>query len=337
MKCQSDKGIALTQKEVRTMWPFRRKKNTSKKEYSVKNVTRRDNFLDVDSIGFSGRFTTSQDRRYTIAWCDADKASGQGGFREKGEGRYVLLDDDKVILRGRMQRPNDGHVANNGTFVLCDWMFGEGMRGTFYAIDRQGRVLMKKLFRANLYNNGISPDGRFALCQTCNSDNTDSNILSLFDLRDDTILWQKQPESGWADAYEFNLEKGFILLVYRNLGRFAYDILGEFLDEERWRTERIKGANGFELSAIAGERFQSLDKDLDANTGAEILSLLEKALQRGLNDHPKEQAKVYRTMGEVFEALGRSRKASEHYERALRLNPKVGVRRKLEALKRGNA
>jgi hypothetical protein len=319
------------------MLPFGRKKNSSEKGSFVKNVTKRGSFLDIESIGFSGLFTTSPSGRYTIAWCDADKASGRGGFREKGEGRYVLLDNDKVILNGKMQRPNDGHVADNGTFVINDWMFGEGTKGTFYAVDRQGSVLMRKLFRANLHNNGISPDGRFALCQTCKSDNTDSSMLSLFDLLDGEILWQKQPESGWADAYEFNLEKGFIYLVYRNLGKFAYNLLGEFLDEERWQTERIKGANGFELSAIARERFQSLDKDVDPNTCSEILSLLEGALQRGLDDYPNEQAKVYRTMGEVFEVLGERSKAAEHYERALRLNPKVGVRRKLDALKKGNA
>ena len=222
------------------MWRFRRKKESSKEESHVRNVTRRGSFLDIESIDFSGLFTTSPSARYTIAWCDTDEASGRGGFREKGRGRYVLLDNDKMILRGRMQRPNDGHVADNGTFVMNDWMFGEGMKGTFYAIDCQGNVVTRKLFQANLYNNGISPDGRLALCQTCNSDNTDSGILSLFNLSGGKILWQKQPESGWANSYEFDLEKGLIYLVYMNLGKFAYNLMGEFLDEERWQTERIR-------------------------------------------------------------------------------------------------
>jgi len=240
-------------------------------------------------------------------------------------------------LSGKMQRPNDGRVADNGTFVLNDWMFGEGLKGTFYAIDRQGNVVTRKLFQANLFNNGISSDGRFAVCQTCNSDNADSGILCFFDLLAGAILWAKPPESGWADSYEFDVEKELLYLVYMDVGKFVYNFSGEFLDSERWQTERIKRANGFELSAIARERFQSLDKVVNTETGEEILTLLEQALQRGLDNYPNEQAMVYRTMGEVFEALGEKLKAIEHYERALRLNPKVGIKRRLDTLRKGSA
>lgn len=275
----------------------------------------------------------SPNGRYALAWCDA-QFGGRDGLKVVEEGSFVLREPHKVITRGKIQRPNHGNVANNGTIVINDMMFGKGGMGTFYALDRQGNVLLKKLFQANLWNNGISPDGRFAVCQTCNSDNADGNVLTFFDLLTGKILWQKQPETSWADSYEFDLEKEIIYLVYRDKGKFAYSFSGEFIDAERWQAERIKQASGFELHAIARERFQNLDKYVDPNVGKEILSLLEKALQRGLDNYPEEQARIYRTMGELFEMLGEEPKAIESYERALRLSPKVGVKRKLEALKK---
>jgi len=62
-----------------------------------------------------------------------------------------------------MARPNDGKVADNGTFIFNDWGFGDGLKGTFRAFDSLGQNLIVRRFRANLLNNGISFDGRFAV------------------------------------------------------------------------------------------------------------------------------------------------------------------------------
>ena len=46
--------------------------------------------------------------------------------------RYLLLEGSAVTIEGRIQRPNDGKVADNGAFILNDWMFGDALQSTFY-------------------------------------------------------------------------------------------------------------------------------------------------------------------------------------------------------------
>lgn len=265
----------------------------------------------------------SPDGKYTLGWRD---------------GSYVLLDGDEIILQGKIERPNDGKVADNGTFILNDWMSHEELNGTFYAFDIQENTLVKKEFQANLFNNGLSNDGKYAVCQTANSDNDDGNTLNLFDLSTGEHLWQRHPECGWGDSYEFDTKEQLIYIVNKDLGKFAYNFVGEFLDSERWHKasieDAIKQPDGRSLAYIVREEFLSLDDQIDIDTGKEILSLLKKALQLGFDEYPSEEAMAYRTMGEIHEALDNKLKAIESYEKALELNPKVGVKRRLSALKK---
>lgn len=214
------------------MWPFKRKKKPSYSQADKKDIEKMDDYLTIHSIDFFGPSSKSPNGRYTLAWSDFDKASGRGGARDKGEGRFVLLEEDKLLLQGTMQRPNDGQVADNGTFVLNDWMFGDELQGTFYAIDKQGNTLVIKFFEANLLSNGVSPSGGFAVCQNAHSDSDDSGMLSFFDLRTGSLLWSKEPERGWPDSFEFDVEKNILYLCYENSGRLAYRFSGELLDKE---------------------------------------------------------------------------------------------------------
>ncbi len=190
-------------------------------------------FIRIKSIDFFGVFTISQNGKYILAWRDSSPSDGIGGARDKGMGAYVLLENNNVVLIGEMERPNDGHVTDNGTFVLNDWMFGGELQGTFYAIDRQGNLLIKKVLKANLYNNGISSDGDFAVCQTCNSDTPDGSNLYFFDLPKGVMLWSKPPERGWASSYEFDSNKRLLYLIYGEAEKSLYAFSGEFLGNEK--------------------------------------------------------------------------------------------------------
>jgi tetratricopeptide (TPR) repeat protein len=61
---------------------------------------------------------------------------------------------------------------------------------------------------------------------------------------------------------------------------------------------------------------------------------LRKAFKKGLDEDPNEKANAYRTAGEVNEAMGQTDNAIKYYEKAIELNPKVGVKRRLSALKK---
>jgi len=67
-----------------------------------------DDFISIDKLDFFGPFHCSENGRFILAWSDYDPKSRIGGAREKGYGRYVLLDEGKIILQGKLERPIPG-------------------------------------------------------------------------------------------------------------------------------------------------------------------------------------------------------------------------------------
>ena len=156
-------------------------------------------FVEIRSRNFYGKCYKSPNNRYALAMCDANENLTELGSRRSGPGRYLLIDGTQIIFEGKAERPNDGKIANNGTYILNDWGFGDGLQGTFCAFDVAGRPLIKRRFNANLYNNGLSPDGHFAVCQTCISpDSGDGGNLFVFDLTNSVEIAHWEPESGWV-------------------------------------------------------------------------------------------------------------------------------------------
>jgi len=296
-----------------------------------------DEFVSVDDIDFFGPSSESCNRRYLVAWSDCDPSSGRGGFRQEGPGTYILAEDCNVVAIGKAERPNDGKVADNGIFIFNDWMLGEGLKGTFLAFDKSGANILRHRFSANLFNNGISCNGEYAVCQLCNSDTEDGGVLAFFSLIDGSLLWKKVPETGWADEYQFNVEQRLLTLCYREMGKFSYHFDGEFIDQAKWEKVSFERASGFELHLRAKEKLALARIAGDDVDYPIILGLLKIALQRGIDQYPNEQAAIYRTMGEINELMGQTAEALALYETALMLNPKVGLKRRIAAMKGGRA
>lgn len=91
----------------------------------------------VNGRDFTGHYSRSPNGRYIIAWRDANDAGTHGGARHAGHGRYLLIEGETVIADGRAERPNDGKVADNGTFVINDWLFSSvSLGGAFLAFSK---------------------------------------------------------------------------------------------------------------------------------------------------------------------------------------------------------
>lgn len=117
-------------------------------------------------------------------------------------GRWSLLANDGMKLAsGRLDRPQDGHVADECTFRLSDWMFGNGLKSRLLAFRSNGSQLLERAFTANMASSGLSKDCRFAICQTANVPGSpDSCRYFLFDLKREQEVASWEQETGWADA-----------------------------------------------------------------------------------------------------------------------------------------
>jgi len=162
-------------------------------------------------------YSCSPSRRYTLAWRDSD-GKGRGGARESGKGAYWLFDGSLEIAKGRIERPNGGLVADNGTFALEDWLFSQELASVYFVFDVNGGVRVRKRFRANLYNNALSACGQYAVCLTAFAPtSTHSNCLFLFALRAGTLVW-RQPAPFAPGTYEFKVAEG-LLAIYPGRGQ----------------------------------------------------------------------------------------------------------------------
>jgi len=149
-----------------------------------------------------GRYAVSPSNEFLLLWRD-EWAAGQS----KTKGPFYLFNGETELFKGHLLRPNDGQVANNGSFIFCDWLFTDKLASVFYAFSRAGEMLIEKKLRANLFNAAISPDGLFAVCQTAsNPESRHGDMLTLFHLGSRSEVWHLLPPFR-PEQYEFDVSQ----------------------------------------------------------------------------------------------------------------------------------
>jgi hypothetical protein len=292
------------------------------------------NFIEIPSHHFFGQCSRSPNNRYTLGWCDANESGTHGGARSSGLGRYILLEGKEVIAEGKMPRPNDGKVADNGTFILNDWEFGCDLSGVFSAFRSDGRPILSRRFKANLYNNGLSATGRLAVCQTCNSpDQNDGSILTVFDLEYGKEIASWLPESGWATSYGFPPDAQTIVLTYSDGSAFSYSLNGDFIDRVKWATAELEKGNLFVVQRL----LRATENRASTALINKLIDSIDIALRSSRADDRRMRAWGQKLRGRCLELLNDRVGALSCYEEALGLDPKIGVKRRLDQLRRNLA
>ena len=287
-----------------------------------------DRFVRIEELDFFGQFARSPNGRYRLVWRDGNDEGTIGGHRYEGLGRYILLDGDEPNVDGRAERPQDGKVADNGTFIINDWLFGDGLNGRFLAARADGSRILERQFTANLFNNGLSPDGGFAVCQTANAPgNQDSSLLALFDFTAGEEIASWQPESGWAQSYDFDAANQRLYLVYSDGERVGYAFDGMMVEREAWLARRIERGDLFVIGRVLKEAGGAPPADVSE----QLIKGLDHASGAG---EVQNRARALRLKGELLECLGKAALALEAYDEALLYDPQVGVSRRAEKLRK---
>lgn len=287
-----------------------------------------DRFVRIKACDFFGLHARSPNGRFIVAWADHDQQGSRGGHRESGHGRYLLIEDGRIVVEGRAERPNDGKVANNGVFILNDWRFGDGLKGRFLAFRPDGALLIERDFTANLFNNGLADDGSMAVCQTCHAGGPDNAVLAIFNLEAAEEIAAWQPESGWADHYGFHPGGDRIDLHYRDGRQAHYTLAGELLNRDEWQAGEIAAGHLWTLERIIKEERSGAachPRDL-------VMQGLEAAA--GPDRDPRSRARALRLRGELYESDGQPEEALRDFEEALKLDTAVGLKRKVAQMQK---
>ncbi len=293
-------------------------------------------WLTLNTPYFFGKMHISPDKRWIVGCCDSD-GNGAGGFREKGYGRVLLLDyqNDHVVFElANIARPVAASIANTGRFIVHDACFGAGLQSELIAVNPDKTEVYRRHFKAIIFSLDISKCGRYAVVQTCNAPGEDGNILSVMDLHTKTILFSVNPLTGWASRYKFKVDADGLLLSlsceHRGVGWFSYSQDGTFNDTCAYLKARMDKGD-YSLKILAAKEL--LDSSANEGNARIVLGVLESAISEGADARPDWGATAYRIRGEAFEILGDTVNALSAYEIAIKLNPKVGVKRRLTALK----
>ena len=294
--------------------------------------------LSVNSLGFVGQAQLSPNKRWAIA-C-TDRQSGMNPRPGEADGSAILVDypEDRVVVRiTGLFRPMDSAVSDVGVFLVNDANFGGQLSADVQSFDASGKNIFGRKYKANVFNLAISRCGRYGVAQTCNASNDDGNLLEVFNLQVGAIVFSRAPESGWADQYEFTIsEDGKLIrlaVIHKDIGRFNYSASGDFLDSEMHQKARLQKGS-------AEMRIHSAKCALKADPQNRELAreLVEVVLDGALADLGKERvdflATGLRVKGEALELLGRTADAISAYEAAIAANPKIGVAKRLAALKK---
>lgn len=269
-----------------------------------------DNFAFIESLNIGGVVKNSSNKKYRILVSDRQKY-------------YILLENNILRIKDKLERPNDGNVANNGTFIINDWLTEGHFEGIFYVFDVNGQCIVKHMINANLLNNGLSDNGKFACVQSCNADNDDARKLYFFDLENESLLWSKPMISGWADSYTIDTNSQTLVLHYKTES-VEYNFDGNIKNLDKWKIQRLNVLDRYELKSIAEDLIKSYTSDIKIYE-YEILELLNVAESKEVSNY--QLAQCYRWLGEAFFQLNDTDSTIKYFRKSLELSPKIGIKK----------
>ncbi len=283
-----------------------------------------------DFISFNG--SKSPNGNFLVACMDA--ISGRGGARKSGHGTFILAEDGNLLLEVKLlERPNDSAVANNGNFIINDWLFSDDLAGTFYAFNKDGQQLIRHSFKANLYDNCISHDGSFAICSCAKSKHEDGANFAFFDLNQGQCLWQKNlPTGPFVKRYHINTQNKILTLTYSEGIHYRYDFAGKLLDQQQWDIERIN--RGQTHALIKEYKLKATTEPTAKNNATKWISYFQNLLEQTSESSTLDRARLMRFTAENYERVEQFSVALEWFERAQVENSKVGVKTKIKQLQK---
>ena len=288
-------------------------KNDHKRPFEIGDIT-----------GFYGTNQYSPNKEYCVSFCEGQRDSGR--WRN---GNIALLKGQSLLYKHKSQRPNDCKVTNDGIVICCDWLNSEeGLTGKFIIFDVTGEVIFSKKTTANLGYCAISEDSTVAVFETYASETSDSDKLFIVDVGLKKITAKFDRPSAFNNI-EIDATKQRLLLKNHKGFSFEIDYKGKQTNKEEYQAFILKNGSVFD-KLVLYEDIVDLVKYKDES----YLKLLTSALTNKEASEYFGKDKIFRKIGDYYEATGNTPETIANWQKAMEINSKVGVKRKLDALKK---
>lgn len=280
--------------------------------------------IDIEDItGFYGNKQYSPNRQYCVSYADGHYENDKWK-----NGDIALVKDKKLLFKKKLQRPNDCFVSNDGIVIACDWLNSDALTGKFLIFNETGEELFFKKTTANLGNCAISDNSQIALFETHNSDTNDGDKIFIVDIANKQIIKKFERPASFNSAIIDTENKRIKLKDHKGFV-FEIDFDGNQTNAEEYENHILtKGSVYDRLWVYADKPDEIKLKD------PKYLELLTKALTDKDASYSFGKDKIYRMIGEYHEANGDVAKTIENWEKAMQINSKIGVKRKLDILKK---
>lgn len=272
------------------------------------------------SIG-TGRISRSG--RFAIAWGGDD---------------YVLFTDARVVFGGKRRGIVDGDIDDAGRYVLGTGTAGEKrLHGKALVFNPDHTLILEDSYGAMVFNVAISPDGRYAVCQTCNG-NSRGGLLSVYDLEARSRLLQEETGSHWASSYAFDCQEHVLTLRFQNAAEERIALDGRQIPRYAVPVGRSGpspcSANPYDDFWAAEGAFLKLPDE--GAVPPEVLTTIRDGFRRALTGEmtDRKRAEAYRRLGEIALRMEDPQLAIKCWKSAVAWLPGIGVAKKLKELER---
>ena len=285
---------------------------SGKRETTIENIT-----------GFYGNKQYSPNRAFCVSYADGHYENDKWK-----NGDIALIKDNKLLFKKKLQRPNDCFVSNDGIVIACDWLNSDALTGRFLIFNSIGEELFSKKTTANLGNCAISDNSQIALFETHNSDTSDGDKIFIVDISQKQVIHKFERPSSFNSAI-IDTEAKRIKLKDHKGYVFEIDFEGNQTNAEEYENKILTKGSVYDRLWVYADKPDELKlKD------PKYLELLTKALTDKDASYSFGKDRIYRMIGDYHEANDDITQTIENWEKAISINPKVGIKRKLDILKK---
>jgi len=121
-------------------------------------------------------------------------------------------------------------------------------------------------------------------------------------------------------------------VVINKIGTFYYDMLGNFIDSEKFDAARLR-CDRYDVVLLAAEEIIKAP-ELNDQLASAAREATIRALSLGAEKDQSWKAVALKIQGLAHEFLRNNEAAVAAFDEALRINPKIGVKRKADSLRK---